>query len=252
MSTITLPIISDDEWSNCSNYLSKSRVNTFELCQIKYKLQYIDKVLPYEETHATSIGTRFHEFAEVFCKECQSIPQYQWLDCITSDFTPEEVPMLEFFINNEKFRSKCGFKPIALEHAAIDHKNKLRGVIDRIDLINENTIQIIEYKTSKSIKEKTLKLEFAFYDLLIDSIKELHGYNRTYQTIYPRLEKCIDYKPSKRQTILNRINLINNAKVFKPLCKSDYALPWCDICTPDQIALYNEAYAMVDGPQVLR
>lgn len=239
---IVLPSVTDEQWESCSNFTSKSRIGQFDMCPIKYKKQYVDKTLGYQETHATIIGSRFHEFAEAFVPLCGNYHPSKWDMFISDDFDDEEQPMLKYFLEVEKERRAKGYIPIALEYRIVYPLYKIRGIIDRIDLIDDHTIEIVEYKTSKSISKQKLMLEFGFYSLLLDSIEELKDYDRQYIVIAPRVEKCYSFNASKKSTILGRLDKINTCietGLWKPLCKDDYALPFCDICTLEEIAYYN-------------
>jgi hypothetical protein len=243
MNQIILPIISDEEWKSGSDYISKSRCALYKFCPLKYRKQYIEKVLPYESTHATTVGTRFHEFAETFIGLYQNYPVSEWGRFIHPDFVEEEREMLNWFIEDEAFRYSCGSRPIALELRVVDHEHKLRGMIDRIDQVNDEWINVFEYKTSQKVKKPDLSFEFAFYDILLDSIKELEGFKRKHTVIYPRLQKVLEFKPSRRSTVMNRIDQINNSiknDLFKPSCDHDYATYFCSCCTLEEIAYHHE------------
>lgn len=241
-----LPIITDDEWDVGSDYISKSRLSLYKFCPIKYKKQYIDKVLPRDGSHASTVGTRFHEFAELFMQVAKQHDPEKWMSFIHPEFSDEEVPQLTFFINRELQRLRdpetYQWEPIALEYRVVDNNGKIRGIIDRIDLIGEKFIEVIEYKTSQKISKPTLQFEFGFYDMLLDSVKELAGYKRRYIVINPRLEQVVSFTPSRRSTIerkLNNINYVIANDKFVPTCKGDYATAFCSICTLEEIALYN-------------
>jgi len=171
---------------------------------------------------------------------------------IHPDFIEEERPMLEWTINLEIERynkSPEFWSPIATEYQIIDYGNQLRGIIDRIDILDEDTINVIEYKTTKSINKSKLQLEFGFYDILLDSIEVLKPYKRIYTVINPRLQRVVSFNPSRKSTIQRRIDKIKNALEtgeFKPLCGIDvdtfqvgYSTNFCTICTLEEIAEYN-------------
>ena len=249
---ITLPICTDEEWEDASDYISKSRLALYAFCEIKYRKQYVEKCLPYESSHASSIGSRFHEHHELFMAVAHKYPVDKWMDFIHPDFNEEERPMLEWSIQREIERYKENpdyFTPIGLEYRIVDHENKLRGIIGRIDQINEKEINVIEYKTTQAVREKKLKEEFGFYDILLDSINELKGFNRIYTVINPRLQKVVTLKPSRHATIMKKVNAVNTAITtdsFKPTCGLDvdtftleYATNFCTICSLEEIAEYN-------------
>jgi len=239
---LILRYASDEEWNSASNFVSKSRIGQFNMCPLKYKKQYVDNVVGYEETHATLIGSRFHEFAESFMLNCYKYPTDQWPLFISSDYNEEELPMLNYFINDEIDRYENGEFPLALEYRLVNENYRMRGLIDRIDLVDEDTINIIEYKTSTSINKQKLMGEFGFYSLLLDAVPELQDYKRKYTIINPRLQVTREMSASRPKTILNKIEKINNCistGIWKPLCKGEYAVHFCDICTLEEIEYYN-------------
>lgn len=247
MKKVILPLVTNEEWNNCNDYISKSRLNLFEFCEIKYRKQYIDHVLPKEDTHATTIGTRYHNFMETFMEVAPKHGTDRWHEFIHPDFTEEEKPMLQWSITREiNQHNTYGELPVlATEYRVIDHTNKLRGIIDYIGVLDDETISVVEYKTSKKIYKPKLQLEFGFYDVLLDSIKELEGYKRTYTVINPRLQQAVSFSPSRHTTIMRKLQNLHEAIAknnFKPLCKGDYATTFCDKCSLEEIETYNNIY----------
>lgn len=252
MTSITLPVITDSEWDAASDCLSKSRLTLFKQCGIKYRKQYVEKCVPYTTSHAAEIGLRYHQFMEIFMMVAHKYPVDQWLSFIHKDFTPEEVPMLEWSIKREIERYNVApdyFTPIAVEYRIVDIPNQLRGIIDRIDQIDESTINVLEYKSTQSINKSKLQLEFGFYDILLDSIKELEGFKRIYTVINPRLQRVVSFNPSRRSTIMKKVEEVHNAIAtdnFKPACglnvdtmQLEYATNYCTLCSLEEIAQYN-------------
>jgi hypothetical protein len=245
--------IIDDDWFKCNNYFSKTRLSLFNFCQVKYRKQYVEKILPYEETHATTIGTRYHEFMETFMKVAPNHLIETWKSFIHPSFTSEEIPMLEWTIDKmiEKFNRRDGdFGMLATEYKVIDHKDCLRGIIDYIgEGDDDNTIEVLEYKTSKKVKKEQLQMEFGFYDILLDCVGELEGYKRKYIVIDPRTREILSFTPSKKSTIFNKIDKINEAIAsgkFKSTCGIDkrygtpcYTTIFCSICSLEEIAANN-------------
>jgi hypothetical protein len=241
---ITLPILSDKEWDATNDYISKSRCVLFSTCEIKYKKQYIERMIPRKDSHTSTIDTRFHEFAELFMDIADNHPIEKWKSFIHPDFIPEEKVMLEYLIDKEIERRKSAYqwKPIAMEYRVVNHQRKIRGIIDRIDQTSEDTIDVKEYKTTQSINKQKLMFEFGFYDLLLENVPELQGFKRTYTVVNPRLGQIVSFNPSRITTIIKKINKINEAiqnNTFKPACKYDYVYPWCNICTMEEITTYN-------------
>ena len=243
---IELPILTDKDWDATNDYLSKSRCQLFDFCGIKYKKQYIDRTLPRDDgSHASTVGTRFHEFAELFMGVASKYPIDKWKSFIHPDFTDEEREMLEWFIDleiNRHAKNQDLWTPLAMEYRTINHGRKIRGIIDRIDQMDDQTINVIEYKTTQKINKSKLMFEFGFYDLLLMDIPELKDYKRKYTVINPRLKEVVSFNPSRLATIVKKINTLNESianNSFKPMCKLDYATSWCNICTMEELAEYN-------------
>lgn len=252
MTRIVLPDLHDETWDGANNYLSKSRLVLFKFCGIKYRKQYIDKCLPYEESHASTIGLRYHSFMELLMDVAEKYPTEQWYSFIHPDFTEEEVPFLKWSIDIEIERYKNDpeyFKPIGIEYRIVDHVNKIRGIIDRIDQLDDETINVIEYKTTVRIDKPKLQMEFGFYDMLLDSIPELKNYKRKYTIYYPRMEQIVVLNPSRRATIEKKIKAVYDAiesGEFKPNCginldtmRLEYSTNFCTLCSLEEIAQYN-------------
>ncbi|MCL4415687.1 MAG: PD-(D/E)XK nuclease family protein [Actinobacteria bacterium] len=161
---------------NAINYLSYSQIQTFEICPLHYKLKYILK-LPTPPTSAQSFGTTIHavlrdlhqidlrgekiNLAKIF-----DLLEKNWVN-IGYDSKSHQEKALEsakniittYFENEYKKR----LSPIALELPFTFNLKgiKVGGRIDRIDKINENNIEIIDYKTGNNIRtEKELSNDF--------------------------------------------------------------------------------------------
>lgn len=92
-------------------------------------------------------------------------PVDKWMDFIHPDFNEEERPMLEWSIQREIERYDANpeyFTPIGFEYRIVDHSHCLRGIIDRIDQINEKEINVIEYKSTQAIKKRPYRWSLAF------------------------------------------------------------------------------------------
>jgi hypothetical protein len=188
-----------------------------------------------------SIGTRFHEFAEMFYNVAEKYKPSQWKDLIHPDFIDEEKRMLENFINREiiryNFINPDYWLPLSTEYKLIDHTNHLRGIIDKIEQIDDNTIAIVEYKTGSKITKRSLQLEFGFYDIILDTIPELEGMRRLYYVYNPRLDDIQYFTPSRRSTIINNLQKVYDAmesNVYHPSCTPDFQMN-CTSCTMEEL-----------------
>lgn len=230
----------DDVWDDAHSYFSKSRISSYKWCGIKFKKQYVDKTLEYQDTHSTLVGSRYHEFMELFMQEAPKYDPDKWHSFVHKDFTPEEQDLLHWTIDREIERYNRNpdyFEPIALEYKVVDHAHEFRGIIDRIEQFSDNIIDIVEYKTSKSIYKPSLQMEFGFYDIILDCIPELRGFRRRYYVINPRVKDIVYMNPSRKTTIFNKVSEIKSSIAnddFKPTCTPKYRMR-CDVCTMEEL-----------------
>ena len=234
------PSMVDEEWFKYNDYYSKSRIGSYDFCQLQFKKQYVDKTLKVEPNHVMSYGTRFHEFAEAFVQMAPKYPVEKWHKFVHDSYTEEEKVGLHWFID-EHAKIYKDINILACEYKCADHTNKLRGAIDRIDQVKDNTIRIIEYKTSASFKEKKLMFEFGFYKVLLKNQPWTKDLDFEYCVINPRIREIHHMKPSRDKTILDHIAKANESIKtgnFKPKCTNNYKMD-CDICTPEELLLYG-------------
>ncbi len=234
-------IISDDEWNAHSHYFSKSRCNSYKFCPVQYKKMYIDRSYISPPNYAMTLGSRFHEFAETFMQVCHRYPTKTWTSFIHPEYTDQEREMLEWFINGEISRyntiEPVYRQPMALEYKVLNHEYQIRGIIDRMDKLDEDTLMIIEYKTGKSINKQSLQFEFGFYNLLLEN-NENFNYNFKFKVINPRLKETASFLPSRPSTILKLLDKIRSDTEFKPRCTPKFRIN-CQICTDEELLLYG-------------
>ncbi len=175
---------------NRITYISYSQLQTFDICPLHYKLRYILKI-PTTQTSAQTFGTSVHAALRDFYqmhvyKETVSfddIPAIVKSTFINEGYASKDHAALALeratyvvkkFIEHDFHPDRL---PIALEIPFIftikhptDWKLNLKvgGRIDRIDQIDEDTIEIIDYKTGSNIpdeKELAKNLQMTFYGL---------------------------------------------------------------------------------------
>lgn len=240
----------DAEFDTHPEYISKSRISTFKWCPLKYKKNYIDGIRDNSPNHSLAIGTRFHAFADTLIKVVtdKEIPYSRWYELIHPDYSEYEKEMLTWFIDQEIDRlSEFNFdidkwKPAATEYKVVNHKYGLRGIIDRIDIIDDLMI-INEYKTSKSIIDQNLQQEFGFYKLLLSEDERFNKFTNVIgRVIAPRIKEVKMLTPSKETTILRNIEKLQNAinsGIFEPTC-AEFKMSYCgNICTIEESKLYE-------------
>lgn len=167
--------------------ISFSRINAYEFCPIKYKTIYCDKkyVPP---TPAISLGQTIHKTLEQYHQKQgatldQLIEAYDacW---VNEGFTsPQQT--LDFYEKGQKmleryFASSQGTAPeiVFLEkHFAFAlGRNKLMGIIDRIDKMPDGTYEVVDYKTHAELWDQArvdADLQLSIYTI---AFKELFGF----------------------------------------------------------------------------
>ena len=179
------------------NYLSYSQINTFETCPLHYKLKYIFKV-PTPYTASQSFGTSIHATLKNFYNSIvsgQKPTEKLIFECLKNNWVKEGFKTkkheIKFYEKGKIYLAGFlheGFDPknktVALEQPftiplKLDDKNikplKIGGVIDRVDILPDGTIEIIDYKTGANIpsqKDVDKNLQLSFYGLAATQIPE--------------------------------------------------------------------------------
>lgn len=176
------------------DYLSYSQIQTFEICPLHYKLRYILKI-PTPPSSALSFGSSVHATLNDF------------YDLVKKGEKPGEKLMFELLEKNwivEGYESKVHereslkrgkkilkdyFKnefdaknlPFSLEKMfKVPIRDKKGGVmvggrIDRVDIVNDKEIEIVDYKTGERVpsqREADKDMQLTIYALAAVSIKE--------------------------------------------------------------------------------
>lgn len=176
--------------------LSYSQISLYQQCPLHYKLQYVDGLEP-KDKWFFSFGTVLHKCAEHFFQVPVPPPP-----------SPDE--MLKFYDDNwssagyasadEEYNYKAygrevitrfceihgiDFRlPVATERSfAVDVGGvKLRGVIDRVDKLENGALSIVDYKTNKSLFTADYlenDLQLTLYQLAVEQIWGLPVSNLT-------------------------------------------------------------------------
>jgi len=178
------------------DYLSYSQIETFRTCPLHYKLSYIYKI-PTPPSASLSFGNSIHQTLREFYERVKAKEK------------PSESLILELFEKNwhkEGFVSKShekkffekgklyligflkeGFDPKTIPYAleqrfvlplppkSKERPLKIGGAMDRIDVFEDGSIEVIDYKTGATIpsqKEVDKNLQLTFYALASFFIKE--------------------------------------------------------------------------------
>ena len=180
---------------NKKKHLSYSQINTFNNCPQKYKIIYIDKIKNNYESIEGFLGKVVHETLEWIYKE--KLDYYIW-DNIEDKYIEiwNNRWHNKIFLATMKMQySKEYFKRLGLEYLRNYYKNNggphikhnsvsgievpvevkigpynFKGIVDRID-IEDNCINIHDYKTGKPKTEKQLLTDFQLVIYLL-ALKE--------------------------------------------------------------------------------
>jgi len=171
-------------------YLSYSQIQTFDICPLHYKLKYILKI-PTPQTSAQSFGTTIHSTLRDFYQSCitgkilDKKGFFKLLDknWINEGYGSKEhekkayekaTGILQNYLDNVFDKKKL---PVVLEYPFNFMINNLKvgGRIDRVDLIEDNKIEVIDYKTGSNVpdeKKLAKDMQLTVYALAATEVKE--------------------------------------------------------------------------------
>lgn len=172
------------------NYLSYSQIQTFEICPLHYKLKYILKI-PTPQTSAQSFGTSVHATLRDFyqnwingnkikIEDAKILLKNNWINegylskkHEQETYKKAQKLILEYLKKNFNKNNL----PIALElpFSFMVENIKLGGRIDRVDIFENNKIEIIDYKTGQNTpteKELLNNKQLTFYALAASEVKD--------------------------------------------------------------------------------
>lgn len=176
------------------NYISYSQIQSFDICPLHYKLKNILRI-PTPPSSAQNIGISIHNaLKEYFTRKMagedvgklsvESLLKNNWLSTgfesrehMDQAFTNAQKSLTQFLNTPDNKKAK----PLALEtpfgfflKKDSNESLKVGGRIDRIDSIDEQRIEIIDYKTGSKIPEQRKldeDLQLSIYAL---AAKEVH------------------------------------------------------------------------------
>lgn len=227
-------------------HLSYSQIQTFLMCPLRYKLQYLLKI-PQPEVEATSFGATIHTSLEQFYREFkldQTIGLKKLLDIYKSSWIPVGYSSQ---VQQEKTKRvgeqmlKRYFEKLHDPKARILDLEKfftlkiddisIVGVLDRVDEKENGGLEIIDYKTGKMIQEKEVvtNLQLSIY-LLAATNKQL--YNRRPEQVDLTFYFLQETKPLTTKKNAEDIELIKTRlrEVIEKIKNTDFSSPELQAC----------------------
>lgn len=174
------------------DYLSYSQIETFNVCPLHYKMRYILKV-PTAPSASMSFGTTIHATLKDFYTRIQEgakpndkllfdFLQKNWIkEGYTSkkherDFFEKGKLYLQGFLKegfNPKIIPAAMEQPFTVPLSSNGEYIKIGGKIDRVDVLADGSIEIVDYKTGATIptqKDVDNNLQLSFYALAATKI----------------------------------------------------------------------------------
>jgi len=182
---------------------SYSKINTYELCPQKYKINYIDKIKKSHEGIEAFMGKRVHEVLDWIFIERESLGNFFSVDLLLDKYeefwkkkwhgniylamTPKKykrknidkiivynngVKCLVNFYNRYKPNFNKNIVETELQCDVEFNGFKFKGIIDRLDRVDNGIYEIYDYKTGKkpiSFTKSISNLQLIIYQLAVES-----------------------------------------------------------------------------------
>jgi RecB family exonuclease len=233
---------------------SFSKIDTFEQCKYKFKLQYIDKVeVPSSNIHLER-GTLFHHLLEHtnhFSRDCSKFPDIQ-LKLISKEEKQNIIDKYNAFIRSPMYQRLSSLPVIGNEIEfgldkslnPINYYNKdciIRGKIDLLSISENNDILIVDWKTGK-VKTKSNIPNTNQLTLYAIWVFKVFGREKTtgifsyveHDNVFNEYEFDIKQLPEYAQAFGKKISAIEKEEIFEK--KVTKLCDWCKyknhgICT---------------------
>ena len=228
--------------------ISYSAYDTYKKCPLKYKFSYIDKISAPKRPELF-FGGLIHSVVQYALKKDPLMPSYEelikfyeenWESSLYKD-KDQEKQYFDFG-KNMIFHFHGTHKPglrdiIATEKyfaIPLSEKHQLSGVIDRVDKLPIGAIEIIDYKTNKSLPtQQDIDNDFQmnFYQLAVKSLwPEIDKVKLTFYFLKPNVQMSTtrdDYAiDMAKKEIIATADTITSQKDF--CATPNRFCDWCD------------------------
>ncbi len=149
-----------------NEHLSHSRIDRFETCPLAYRFHYIDEVKP-QPSLAQRFGSFIHSVLERLVAEAvdtnhqgplsreraQALFTQEWgeTELVGVELFDEGLQIIKRFVGDEGLLDGSKILGVEKEFRLPVGPFTLLGYIDRVDRIDDDTIEIIDYKTNRQL-----------------------------------------------------------------------------------------------------
>jgi DNA helicase-2/ATP-dependent DNA helicase PcrA len=230
---------------------SFSQLESFDLCSLQYKYQYILKI-PTSQSSAASFGDSIHRSLQRFYMDYMNDPTVG-LDHLLELYKKVWIPIGYASPAHQNKMKKEGeamlkkyFETFHTEHVSVIGLEKLfkikvdddlfiTGKIDRIDSTTEGEIEIIDYKTGSMPDEKKLKksLQLSIYAMAAADPSLLNTpVDKVNLTFYYLQDmKKVSMKRTKEELILVKQQIAESAEKINQHKFVPKVGKWCEFCS---------------------
>ncbi|OGG08120.1 hypothetical protein A3D05_05270 [Candidatus Gottesmanbacteria bacterium RIFCSPHIGHO2_02_FULL_40_24] len=232
------------------NYLSYSQISTFLTCPLQYKYRHILKI-PVPSSAAASFGSSVHlalqNFYQLYRKSLNpdkntllNLLHRVWIPLGYKNKKYEAVMkkraegMLSLYYDKGHSSDVKIDDLEKLFTIKLTPSLKLGGKIDRVDKLNSNSIEIIDYKTGKILSDKDIagNLQMTVYALAASDrgIYNTDPENVTLSFYFLEESRKISSKREKQQLVEAKTKIVNIAGDIEKSQFFPKVGPWCDFC----------------------
>jgi CRISPR/Cas system-associated exonuclease Cas4 (RecB family) len=214
------------------NRYSASRLKTFDGCNLKFKLVYVDQIQTEQVfSPEAEFGSFFHKFAELYDgTNLMSLIKLNREFKLTDDYKKEVSKSLKHFIEFFNKYKKLEYRT-EKEYELKTDDFWIHGIVDRVMFGEDQTI-LVDYKTSKFASSEYHLFQMKLYNLIL--AENLQKAPSAIKTIiyFPRpnqeeklLFTDIQMENFKKE-LVQKIETIETCKDWK--ATKSYGCKWCN------------------------